>query len=212
LSSVLLVRHIDERGEVLSPIPLAEWVHTAPGFGISISNKLTGSNPFTGHAIEFLQPGAGEWASPTGIHVVGFQCGAVLVERCDDHDRDLLGPLASALGARIHEAQTFFACQRMPLSELLRQAASGLPRESEAFTSDPELAPATLALLLLPGSAAPQPAEIAKELGYSHVLLPTDCLEQVAESAFELSPAPSDDLLVRALLHYLEHDTFLERH
>ena len=98
----------------------------------------------------------------------------------------------------------------MPLVELLRQAAGGLPRESEAFTSDAELTPATRAILLIPGSADLSAAEIARNIGYSHTLLPNECLEQVAEAAFEVSPAPTDDLLIRSLHHFLENDAFLE--
>jgi len=51
---------------------------------------------------------------------------------------------------------------------------------------------------------------LAAELGYPHAMLPSDLLEQVAHSAYALDVSPSDELLVGALQHFLEHDAFLE--
>jgi hypothetical protein len=207
--TILLSRRLTAKGEVVSQIPLDEWRTNASAFGVDVTDILFIRNPFTHQAIEKALPGAGLWCSPTGVHTVLFECGAVLVRDCDAQDRPVLASLASTLSANLSDARPFFTCERLTLSALLRRASRQLPTSSSCFSASEDFKPETPCLILMPGSTVDAELPLASDLGFPFGLLPNDVLEQVAESAQDLQVPASDRLLVDAFKHYLEHDAFL---
>lgn len=94
------------------------------------------------------------------------------------------------------------------LVEMIRAAGKNKLPEGWLCLADEETTPGTRCVLL--ESAADEELEAAaRALGYPRESLDTHTLEDVFYSAARLAENPSDDQLVRAFVHYCDHDAFI---
>lgn len=212
MEKLLLAKTVSPTGEVTDRIDLDRWRLAARDWaGLTLTDGVAGTNPFTHAAIVFPRPGSGVWVHDGREHRVLFDCGAVVIDDCTPVDARLLESLAERVGGSVGPyTPGIFAAERMILSTLLRRAIVGLPSRAQLFTAGLNCAVSTPTLLLEPSDAVADVRVLAATLGFPDLLLPIECVEQVAESAKNLDANPSDGLLIRALEYFLDHDAFLE--
>jgi hypothetical protein len=211
MGDLLLSKAVLPSGEVTDPIPLHDWRAAARCLsGFTLTDTVLGVNPFTRTPIAFPRPGSGIWKTGSrDVHVV-FDCGVAALRDAVDVDGRALHELAAGLGATVREyVVPAFLARRASLATIIRSALAGLPPRSSVFTRGRQYAPSTPTLLLECSDEVASEEAIAAALGHPDAVLPVDLIEQVAESASRAMRAPSDELLVKALVHFLEHDAFL---
>lgn len=98
--------------------------------------------------------------------------------------------------------------KRGPLVAMIRAAGNGeLPRGWLCLVEG-ETTPQTQCALLV-DTEDDELEEVAPKLGYPTLSLDTDTLEDVFHGAARLAENPSDDQLLRAFIHYCDHDAFI---
>ena len=209
---LLLSRARHKSGEVLDRLSLDDWRRASILIdGLELTDFVPGRNPFTGGEIRIPRRGAGVWRFRGANYPVRFECGAVFIA---DGRPEMLPPLetvATHLGATVcdHDIPAFVA-DRLTLAQLLRRSFVPLSDTVEAFSRSTDLAADTQCLALEASAHVASSSDLARTLGYPYPLAPNDMLEQVACGARALREPPSDQLLVKALVHYMKHDAFLE--
>jgi hypothetical protein len=210
--ALLLARTRDQFGEVLDRFTLDDWRRASCLVeGLELTDFLPARNPFTGADIRIPRPGAGIWRFRDVSHTVRFECGTVTIDKGHLGMHEALTAAATHLAATLSDDDTPpFAADRLSLAQLLRRSLAPLPIIAETFAASAALAPGTPCLILETSAAIADPSALALSLGYPHALGPNEILEQVACGALLLSDPPSDEMLVNALVHYMNHDAFLE--
>lgn len=211
MGDLLLSKAVLPSGEVTDPIALDDWRAAARCLpGLTLTDTVFGLDPFTRTPIAFPRPGSGIWKAGTREVRVVFDCGAAVLRDVVDVDDGALHELAAGLGATVRDyAVPVFLARRAGLAAIVRSALARLPPRSSVFTKGRKYAPSTPTLLLECSDEVAREEGIAAALGYPDSVLPVDLIEQVAESASRAICAPSDEVLVAALVYFLEYDAFL---
>lgn len=205
---IVIWRGAGPLGEVVDPIGLDEWGRASRDLrSFSRTDESSFTNPFTHELITLQVPGSGNWTRAEERLALTFRHGAIVVHRAQRGDAEAFLEIARRLHGKVEVVAvgglTPFAARRSRLADALRSALASWPREARLFLPAGPLQPAS-ECLVLEGDA---PETLPTTAGF-----PAEAPEitPIALSAAHVSNPPSDELLVRALVHYLEHDAFLD--